>query len=211
MRRHLLGIKLLNPRNEVVDYFGSYGSGDVDQDGDVDLYDLDSMNTIQNFYSVVDADGTQSTAQDKQVLDEYLNGSREYMLAEYWRSTPSEKEAWIRKVYPIMTRLNNREFIPLNDPRAQDPETRFDCTNGVVQDILSGNGYNPNRDDFNLIHSKYTLAYNGLFNLPIYFAGVHSDDGILNHAVSAIFTGTNLNDLDGWLFLESMSGKVVEP
>lgn len=200
-----------NPRNEVVDGFGSYGSGDVDQDGDVDSNDRTTMNTTQNFYSDVDADGTQSTAQDKQVLDEYLNGNREYMPAEYWRSTPSEKDSWIRKVYPIITRLNNREFIPPSDPRAQDPETRFDCTNGVIQDILSMNGYNSNRDDFGLIHSKYTLEYNGLFNLPAYFAGVHSDDGTFNHAVTAIFTKTNLNDLDGWLFLESMTGEVVEP
>ena len=46
-----------SPKNEVVNYFGSYGSGDVDQDGDIDSDDRNAMNTTQNFYSDLDADG----------------------------------------------------------------------------------------------------------------------------------------------------------
>ncbi len=186
-----------NPRNEVVDGFESYGMPDINKDRKFDWADYDLIDSNPSHQTDIDAD--------------YLNGIITYLPGEYWRSTPSEKDSWIRKVYPIITRLNNREFIPASDPRAQDQETRFDCTNGVIQDILSMNGYNPNRDDFGLIHSKYTLEYNGLFNLPAYFAGVHSDDGTLNHAVTAIFKGTNLNDLEGWLFLEPQTGKVVEP
>ncbi len=200
-----------SPKNEVVNYFGSYGSGDVDQDGDVDADDLTAMNTMQNFYSDVDADGQQSTAQDKQVLEEYLNGNRQYMPAEYWRSTTEEKKDWVSKIYPIMTELNNYEFIPNSDPRSQDIETRFNSDNASVGDFLTGNGYSPNRDDFGLIHSKYEMNYNGLFNLPIYITRVHSDNGIFNHGISSIFTGTNLNDVDDWLFLEPQDGKIIEP
>lgn len=200
-----------NPRNEVVDGLNSYGMPEIDGDGKLTWDDYNLMDSNPSHQTDIDADDVQSSTTDKQIYADYLNGIIAYLPGEYWRSTPSEKDSWIRKVYPIITRLNNREFIPPSDSRAQDPETRFDCTNGVVQDILSMNGYSPNRDDFGLIHSKYTLEYNGLFNLPAYFAGVHSDDGTFNHAVTAIFTGTNLNNLDGWLFLESMTGKVVEP
>ena len=195
-----------NPRNEVVNYFGSYGSGDVDQDGDVDAADLSAMNTTQNFYSDVDADGIQSSAQDKQILSNYLNGNRVYMPAEYWRSTPSEKKDWVKKIYPIMTKLNNYTYNS-----SADPNLFFDSDRFSVGDFLTGNGYSPNRDDFNLIHPKYNLNYNGLFNLPIYITRVHSDDGQFNHGISAIFTGTNLNDVDDWLFLEPQIGEVVEP
>ncbi len=195
-----------SPKNEVVNYFGSYGSGDVDQDGDVDADDLTAMNTMQNFYSDVDADGQQSTAQDKQVLEEYLNGNRQYMPAEYWRSTTEEKKDWVSKIYPIMTELNDQSYV-----HSDDINERFTSDNFGIQDFLTGNGYSPNRDDFGLIHSKYEMNYNGLFNLPIYITRVHSDDGIFNHGISAIFTGTNLNDVDDWVFFEPQHGVVVEP
>jgi len=199
-----------NPRNEVVDGFDSYGMPDLNNNHNL----RDDYNLIKGSLDPkadIDADGTPGIDNDLKVYTDYLNGDIEYLPGEYGRSTPSEKEAWIRKVYPIITRLNNREFIPVSDPRSQDPETRFDCTNGVIQDLLSINGYNPDRADFGLIHPKYTLEYNGLLNLPVYFAGVHSDDGVFNHAVTAIFTKTNLNDSDGWLFLEPQTGRVVEP
>ncbi len=197
---------VFSPKNEVVNYFGSYGSGDVDQDGDVDTDDLSAMNTTQNFYSDVDANGIQSTTQDKQVLDEYLNGNIQYMPAEYWRSTIEEKKDWVSKIYPIMTELNNYTYNTNSDPDKFFNSDRFS-----VGDFLTGNGYSPNRDDLELIHSKYNLDYNGLFYLPIYITRVHSDDGQFNHGISAIFTGTNLNDVDDWVFFEPQRGIIVKP
>ena len=197
---------VFSPKNEVVNYFSSYGNGDVNQDGDVDSDDLTAMDTIQNFYSDVNGDGQQSTVQDKQVLTEYLNGTRAYMPADWWKSTPEERKAWIEGIYPVMTELNDQEYV-----YSDDINKKFNSTNFGIQDFLTGNGYGPNRDDFDLIHEKYNLDHNGLFNIPIYHARVHSDDGLFNHGISAIFTGNNLNDVDDWLFLESQRGIIVEP
>ena len=198
------------PRNEVVNGLNSYGIPDLNNNGDL----RDDLNLILGSTDPkadVDADDDRGTANDVQVYTEYINGDRDYLPGEYWRSTPSEKEGWFRAVYPIAVRLNNYEFIPPSDPRSQNNETRFDSDNGAVGDFLALNGYNPNRDDFNLIHQKYNLDHNGLFNLPVYIARVHSDDGNFNHGIIALFKGTNLNNPDDWLFGDAYVGRVVEP
>ncbi|MBU0529098.1 hypothetical protein KKF86_04990, partial [bacterium] len=199
-----------NPRNEVVDGFNSYGIPDLNNNKNL----KDDLNLIlggSDPKADVDGDDHPGTAQDVQVYTEYVNGDRDYLPGEYWRSTPSEKEGWIRKVYPISVRLSNYEFISPLDPRSQDQNTRFDSDNGSLADFLNLNGYNPNRVDFNLIHPKYSLTYNGLFNLPAYIARVHSDDGNFNHGIIAFFTGTNLNDPNGWIFGDAQEGRIIEP
>lgn len=197
--------------NEVVDKYGSYGSGDVDQDGDVDWDDNVAMDTIKNFYSDVDGDGDQSTAKDKKHHADYLNGLISYLQGDYDAlQTSEERKDWISKIYPIMTELNNYEFIPSNDPRSENVDTRFDSDNGGLGDCLTGNGYNPSRDDFNEIHEKYNLNYNGLFNLPFCDVTVTTDAGFA-HTLSGLFTGDSVKNLEDLIFLEPQEGRVVEP
>ncbi len=194
-----------NPRNEVVDGFNSYGIPDLNNNKNL----KDDLNLIlgsSDPKADVDGDGNPGTSNDVQVYTEYVNGNREYLPGEYWRSTPSEKEGWVRKVAPIIKKLNNYTYN-----NSSDSDKFFDSDRFALGGFFTTNGYNPNRDDFNLIHSKYNMTYNGLFNLPFYIARVHSDDGNFNHGLNAIFTGNNLNDLEHWLFFEPQTGEIVEP
>ncbi|NHZ86589.1 MAG: T9SS type A sorting domain-containing protein [Planctomycetia bacterium] len=195
-----------NPRNEVVNGLNSYGMPNLNNDNDLDWDDYPLIKGSSDPRADVDADDKPGTDNDQKVYGDWLNGLIAYLPGEYWRSTPSEKEEWVRNVYPIMTRLNNYTYNS-----SADPDEFFDSDRFSVGDFLTGNGYSPDRDDFDLIHDKYNMDYNGLFNIPIYIARVHSDDGTFNHGISAIFTGDDLNNLEDWLFLEPQSGEIREP
>ncbi|MFC1710835.1 T9SS type A sorting domain-containing protein [Nanoarchaeota archaeon] len=192
--------------HEVVNYAGSYGSGDVDQDGDVDWDDYNAMDTTQNFYSDVDADDVPSTTADKQHLADFLNGVIPYLQSDYDHATPGERKNWIEKIYPIMKRLNNYTYNS-----SSDPNLFFDSDRFALGDYFSGNGYNPNRDDFNIIHPKFNLNYNGLFDLPFCIARVHSDDNQFHHGLSLLITGNNIEDLESIVFVEPQNGRIVKP
>ena len=194
------------PRNEVVSGLNSYGIPNLDNDNDLDWDDHALIKGSPDPRSDVDADGVRGTDNDAQVFADWLNGNIAYLPGEYWRSTPSERENWFGKVYPIATQLNNHPWS-----NSTNEDSLYDSDRGALQDLLTLNGYNPNRSDFNLIHSKYKLDYNGLFNLPVYIARVHSDDGNFNHGIIALFKGSNLNNPDDWIFADAQLGRIVEP
>ncbi len=73
-----------------------YGSGDVNNDEVIDSKDLTAMNNgVKNDRSDVDGDGNSSTTNDKKVLNDYLNGTINY-LPGHWNSLTTEgKVNWL--------------------------------------------------------------------------------------------------------------------
>ncbi len=168
-----------------------YGSGDVDSSGVVDGDDYDAMvNDVQNDMADIDGDGIASDTLDQRLLENYLNGNREY-LPGMWNQlqTREERESWLEKMLAI-DQTDTNTYI------SGDADTRFISGNFATQLVLNFFGYSG--DD---IPSKYVTEYNGRFNLPVYITGLFDPSGA-GHGVNSTLVGDDPLNFDDWLFIE---------
>lgn len=179
--------KYLNPfvqPNQTALY---YGSGDVDEDGDVDWDDYHAMDSVQNDMADVDGDGVASTAQDKATLESHLRDN--ILLPSDWESQTREgRDNWIKKVALI----DSTNYIPLNSPE-------WKCTEYSIQfGIVNCRGY------FNAdLPPKYDNKYNRRFNDPGYCVSISSEN-ILGggHDMNGFLTGDSALTFNDWNFIE---------
>jgi len=204
---------------QTLDY---YGSGDVNNDGSVNNNDYIAMqNGSTNDRADVDGDGTPSTAQDQQILSNYLNGNTSY-LPGHWNSlqTRQERDSWVSKMMAIDT-TDRHDYIPadLDDPNWR--HNYFISGNFGTQASLNFWGWEPNSNHpetgqpmpADTMWSKYDTTNIGRFNLPVYFVGVMSDDYTWTHGMAAINTsGEDPREFSNWNFIEPQTDSTnVQP
>ena len=182
---------------------GAYGSGDVDQDGDIDWDDYNAMNSMQNDWSDVDGNGIPSTSKDKQELSEYLNGTRPYLRGHWNRlQTKDERRAWADS-------LLANDGISLDELWGLMPE-EVPCWGCVGYSIATQIKYfgwikaDTNHNDIPPLYGPplNSIAENGRFNIPVFRASTYG------HAFNAVLIGDNPLDFNDWQFIEPHGNKM---
>jgi hypothetical protein len=207
----------------------SYGSGDSEEDGDVDLEDYREMmiSAPQNDYSDVNGDGVMSSIEDINLLRSFLNP-----LTRAHRNLNPIKNPINHLRRAIHQPLDSSEpsQIPPHIPYSQGhwnslqtADERIDWmekmlaidltdeiplqSGGVETRWMSGNYMvqllvNMFGYDENDIHSKYNLDYLGRFNLPVYqFVYFDPITGI-GHGANAVLVGEDPTNIYDWAYIE---------
>ncbi len=161
-----------------------YGSGDVNDDGKVNLDDYELMkNGTLNDYADVDGDGVGSTSSDLLILEEYLN--KRSVLPGDWNNlqTREQRENWVKK----MLKIDKTDEIPhiIDEWQCGDFSTQI-CLN-----------YFGLKDKYN-ITSKYNADNTGRFNLPVYY----TFSFFPAHPINCILVGDNPLNLNDWYFFD---------
>lgn len=189
-----------------------YGSGDVTGNDTIDYRDLDAINSgILNNEGDINGNGTKGDSEDKQILSEYINGTRTHLPSDWDVLTPTEKKDWALKVY-------NNVLRPSYQTSSMPGWT---CSTYARQALMENFGViNVEEYDTNYLVSEPELKNKenvGKFNLPIYLV----DEKMLNesaHMINAFFIGENLNfkvgenyDISNFLFIDGATGTEVTP
>lgn len=177
-----------------------YGSGDVDGDNDIDLDDYNLMASIQNDMSDLDGDGISSTAQDKQILSNYINGIIGYLPGQ-WNKLPTREERinWLDKMLAIdlTDTITYRSFDDY-------PNNFFVCGDFSAQTYINFHGYKfENQDEMDSVSTKYIVDQNGRFNIPLYYHAINA------HANNAVLVGENPLDLYDWAFPDQQNNDPI--
>lgn len=137
-----------------------YGSGDVNQDNQLDWNDYNKMvsEAPQIDEADIDGDGVPSTNNDKQVLANYFNGNIGYLPA-HWNKleTRQERIDWLDK----MLAIDQTDTITYSYP---------DWISGdyAVQTSLNFKGHNfVNQEEKEFVSEKFDTTAVGRFNLPV--------------------------------------------
>ena len=161
-----------------------YGSGDVNDDGNVDEVDLDLMRRgVMNDFTNVSGDRTKRDL-DYQLLEDHINNGT--MLPGNWNNfqTREQREDWFKKMIKI-DKTDEKQGI-LNV---------WDCHHFATQTHLNFFGYAGERPEI------FDIEDNGRFNLPVYYVHITKKEPP-NHAINAILTGDNPLDFNDWYFFE---------
>jgi len=170
-----------------------YGSGDVNNDEVINSSDLDAMkNGVKNDRSDVDGDGTPSTSNDKAILQDYLNGGRNY-LPGHWNSlkTKNERIDWLEKMVQI-------------DDVYSHAKIGWKCRNFVKQWEIDFFGIS-NIDEYiswqnSIGEVEYDKTHNARFNIPLQYFSTKNTQGDA-HAVGGVLVGDNPTNFDDWYFV----------
>ena len=184
-----------------------YGSGDVNNNEEIDSLDNQEILGATNDRADIDGDGTPGTQADKLTLDKYLNGEIDYFPG-HWNElkTPEERISWIEKVLKIqdMTPYLRGDF-----PWNQGPD-HWVCANYIEQMQIDFNGIS-NIDEF--IEKvkvgggvEYNPENNARFNLPFYHVQTKNASDV-SHGAGGFFIGdgnseeNNVLNFDDWYFV----------
>jgi hypothetical protein len=143
--------------------------------------------------SDVDGDGIPSTQSDRSILQEYLDGSRDY-LPGWWNRlrTRDEKAAWISQMLAIDG--TERHIYIANV---------WDCNEFALQLHLNCWGYETILPGYDAgIPSKYVRDHLGRFNLPVYWALLEPKTGEAGHSVNAVLIGADPTRIFNWLIID---------
>lgn len=177
---------------------GAYGSGDVDQDGDIDWDDYNAMSSMQNDWSDVDGNGIPSTPKDKQELSEYLNGTRPYLRGHWNRlQTREERRAWADS-------LLANDGISIDEIPANPPCWMSAHYGNATQ--VKHFGWEKASPENNDLPPIYSSEENGRFNIPIFRASYEYPG--FGHGFNAILIGDNPLNFGDWQFIEPQGNKV---
>lgn len=178
-----------------------YGSGDVNGDGSIDVDDYSAMEAgVQNDMSDIDGNGTPSTANDLSILNQYLQGSIEY-LPGHWNylQAQSEREYWLESMLAI-------------DATSELPYQTGVFISGDYRTVTEMNfagRINPN--DPNIPYNQDIINF-ARFNLPVYGVSVIDPNSSWGHGMDAILKGENPLSWDDWSFVEPQNDDInVQP
>ena len=180
-----------------------YGSGDVNNDGKIDGLDIQEIDSgYSNDRSDVDGDGVPSTENDKQLLQDFINGSLAY-LPGHWNKleTREEKESWIEK----MLRIDETSEISSLDERTYG----WDCANFVNQLTINFYGLSNIEEFSNSSKTEYFTENNARFNLPVYYFSTFSQG--VPHAVGGVLVGEDVQSLKDFYFIDVYSDSRIYP
>ena len=95
-----------------INKYDYYGSGDVNNDGVIDFNDVSAMqNGELNDRADIDGDGVPSTANDQQILSDYLNENIRYLPAHWNHLNGIEKRNWVQKMLAF-DQIDTIQYIP---------------------------------------------------------------------------------------------------
>lgn len=184
-----------------------YGSGDADNDRDIDYDDLNLIKSNQYTnpdWADVSGNGIVES-EDESLLESYLNKEIPYLPGN-WNNlkTREERKSWIEKIIAIddtnediLKKLYNYGW------ECTDFEWDFFKNNYGVKDIPSTYKF---RTD--AVHKNEN---NGRFNLPLYGVRVWNKELNFDHAIDAILIGDNPLDFNDWYFIEPQNDSEVKP
>lgn len=173
-----------------------YGSGDVNNNGKVDLEDLHLIeNGTQNDYADINGDGKISN-QDVSILESYLGNEIPYLPGDWDKlQTRQERVDWVDKMFEI----DQTDKKPYRSPK-------WVCKQYAIQNNLDFRGH-----DKEYIPEKFDTTNLGKFNLPLCFMAVYKLDGSFGHTICGIPVGDNPLDFDDWYFKEPQDDTTIYP
>lgn len=201
----------------IQNYYGKgrlnyYGSGDINLDNTVNSSDLEAINSgTLNNQSDINGNGIKGDTEDKQILTEYINGTRTHLPADWNVLTKEEKRDWALKVYNNVLRPSYQtSYMP-----------GWTCTTYARQALMENFGViNVEGYDTYYLLSEPELKNKenvAKFNIPMYLMNEKMLNGSA-HMINAIFVGENLNfkvgenyDISNFLFIDGATGTEVTP
>mgnify|MGYP000899011138 CR=1 FL=1 len=189
-----------------------YGSGDVDGNNKVEQNDLNKLEQIlagtftPNLASNnpveyrtldradVNGDG-KVDAVDKQILQEKLNGTREYLPGEWNKlKTRAEREEWFQKIKKI------------NEVSSTFPRLAYDdCNVFSWQAVINFNGTKDLGFEGTFEYGGKTLKLkdNGRFNIPMpEMVVAPNNPDYAAHRMNAFMVGDDISKFSDWFFFE---------
>jgi len=174
-----------------------YGSGDVDNDGNLTPADVSVAQAIVdgNLPAVtradVDGDGDVD-GNDVSLIDDALGGA---VLGAWWDNlaTSAQRNTWVDRFLAI-DKTDEHEYYA----------DYFICNHFALQTYIDGAFL---RGDF----ATQGVEYNGgqtIFNLPLYFVSVGSPS---SHAINAVLVGDDPLNFEDWRFIEPQDDSDVRP
>jgi hypothetical protein len=173
-----------------------YGSGDVDNDGNVTFVDASLAQEIADGSRAAtvraDVDGSGAVdVCDVSLISSSLDGS---LLPGWWNNLTgrAERDSWVSRFLDL-DQTDKHTYL----------YSGFLCEDFAVQTFIHGAYY---RDDF------FYRNYNGgqtAFNLPVYY--VHILGASISHAINAILVGDDPLDFDDWRFFEPQTDEDAHP
>lgn len=177
-----------------------YGSGDVNNDNNRDMSDVQRLVDIieSNFSDAndnrlldrADVNGDEVVDNnDKQMLEERIDGTRTYLPGEWGQlETKEEREDWLEKMLAI-DKTDEREYIP----------GEFICGDFAAQTRLNFHGFPELGFD-----ESTGLTDNGRFNIPTYYVTLGF------HAINTTITGDNIRNFTDYYFSEPQNDLPVQ-
>jgi hypothetical protein len=202
-----------------------YGSGDVNNDEEINYADVSAMqNGIKNDMADIDGDGTPSTANDQQILIDYLNGNIDNLPSNWNHLNGIEKRSWLEKMIAI-DKVDENPYIAFT---GNNQDSVYDC--GMFSREALINFFGVDSLDNYIYAYKYSSRHgdeNARFNIPVYMTfnkvtpGIEPPAGTepTGHNINAILVGpddttryqedpTNFNH---WYFFEPQTDEEVHP
>jgi hypothetical protein len=184
-----------NPFHQPAATTDYYGSGDVDNDGNLTATDVSLAQEMANalippcIMADVDGDGDVDN-NDVSLINNALGGGT---LGGWWNSLPgrTERDAWVNK------------FLAVEKTDQHPHRYWFQCGHFSEQLYIHGACY---RGDL------YQTLYDGgqaWFNIPLYTVTVMGP--AFGHAINAILAGDDPLNFNDWRFIEPQSDDDVNP
>jgi len=168
-----------------------YGSSDVNGDGQINVDDYSAMQSgTQNDMADIDGNGTPSTDNDLFILNQYLQGTRDY-LPGHWNSlqTVGERESWLEAMLAI-------------DPTDEIPYQTGVFISGDYRSVTEMNfAGRIDPADPNIPYGSEIINF-ARFNMPVYGVSIINPSTHWGNGMDAILTGENPLEWDSWSFVE---------
>ena len=192
--------------NELVGKPWKYGDGDINHDGRTDSSDLAVMDLVSNDEGDIDGDSLSSSANDKQILSDYLNGNIPYLLGDWANLNKEEKTSWIKKMVKIQNSLPNTDY------------SQWVCRNFITQMELEFKGSSNILGFIQYYHDNgepqggghYLGEKNARFSLPVVYASTINTSGAA-HSVNGVLVGEDPLRFDDWYFFGYENDNQVVP
>jgi hypothetical protein len=195
---------ILNPHAQPRDTLtNAYGSGDINQDGNVSPDDLNAYDQgIVNDYADVNGDSLVNET-DRSQLESFVYGNGEIASSGHW-NTHTNNQDNIAKINwaEAISNIDQTNTIPYHDG---SPEERWISGNYATQIYLNSFGYDG--DD---IPSKYDISKNGRFNIPMYHVSLSDPNTGIGHGMNALFTGTDPTNIFDWALYEPQTDELTQ-
>lgn len=184
-----------------------YGSGDADNDGNVDFNDLSIIKSKQYTnpdWADVNGDNIIDN-NDENLIESFLNKEIPYLPGDWNKlKTKEERKSWIEKLITIDD-TNENILKKLY-------EYGWECTDFRGESYKYQFGVKELPATYKIAtDALHTNENNGRFNLPVYGARVWNKELNFDHAINTILIGDNPLDFNDWYFYEPQEDAEVRP
>ena len=181
-------------------HYNYYGSGDVNNDGEINQYDYFAMQSgVSNDRSDVDGDGVSSTSNDQELLYNYITDQIPYLPAhEDVLKTEAEKIFWMESIKAI-DQTNTLPYVP----------RQFECGEFSTQINVNDPGVrniSNSTINFNVIDTTENFRFNG----RSYQISTQALNGE-SHSANGVLVGNNALNFNDWYFFEPQTDERIYP